>query len=119
MINIATFQTGSGSKGELNLVHRTTPSDGYILFYKDRETDMPFSELGVCVPFEEVHRYGEWTHVSISMDAVRKTANLYVDGIRCTTPGIPLPATYVPKRGDLFYVGRSPANPPTCRSWAT
>lgn len=111
VINIATFDNGSVHKGDLNLVHKTTPTEGYVLFYKDWETDNPFSQLGNCAPFDEVEPYDEWTHVSISMDKARQTANLYVDGQRCSTPQIPLAATYIPKRGDRFTVGRSFADP--------
>lgn len=113
VINIATFDTGSGPKGDLNLVHKITPTgEGYLLFYKDQETGNPFSQLGNCDPlFDEVEPYDEWTHVSISMDKARLTANLYVDNHRCSTPQIPLAASYIPRRGDRFTVGRSLANP--------
>ncbi len=105
VISVASFTTASGSKGELNLVHKTTPKDGFTVFYRDEETGNPFAEIGNCQAFDQVWDYGEWIHVSISMDVARQTANLYTYGFRCSTPQIPLVATYVPEAGDYFYLG--------------
>jgi len=109
VVSIASFTRANGSKGELNLVHKTTPKEGFTIFYRDEETGNPFSEIGNCQAFDEVWEYGEWIHASISMDKARQTANLYTYGFRCSTPSIPLTATYIPVAGDLFTLGRNPA----------